>query len=346
MMLEEVPAARLEALAEAAEAYVYDAFGQRLELAPVAPTNLPHFVTDRYRMWQGSLNGRTLLLIAIRDMRPGQGATADYLKHRDLVHRTLDVDLVLLLLDHAPNAIRRQMMDRKIGFIAAGAQLYVPEAFLDLRERAPAFAIAHADRISPTTQFLLLAIMKRHILKDGRVLDGCNLTELAEALHVSIMSISRTLDELEGIQLAKAHHVGRQRRLHMLLGGRELWHAVQAQLSSPVRKVRVVSSSEGSTIGPLAGESALAYYTMLAPPRIETHAVLAASWKRLEEMQSLGPATALDDDRVEVQTWTYDPNILAESGVIDRLSLYLSVRGNPDERVAQAAEELLETFEW
>ena len=85
---------------------------------------------------------------------------------------------------------------------------------------------------------------------------------------------------------------------------------------------------------------------MLAPPRIETHAVLAASWKRLEEMQSLGPATAFDDDRVEVQTWTYDPNILAESGVIDRLSLYLSVRGNSDERVAQAAEELLETFEW
>ena len=145
MVLEEVPAARLEALAEAAEAYVFDAFGQRLELAPVAPTNLPHFVTDRYRMWQGSLNGRTLLLIAIRDMRPGQGVTADYLKHRDLVHRTLDVDIVLLLLDHAPNAIRRQMMDRKIGFIAAGAQLYVPEAFLDLRERAPAFAVAHAD---------------------------------------------------------------------------------------------------------------------------------------------------------------------------------------------------------
>lgn len=346
MVLDDVPAARLEALAEAAEAYVYDAFGQRLELAPAVPSNLPHFITDRYRMWQGSLNGRTLLLMAIRDMRPGQGATTDYLKHRDLVHRTLDVDLILLLLGHAPNAVRRQMMDRKIGFIAAGAQLYVPEAFLDLRERAPAFAIAHVDRISPTTQFLLLAIMQRHIIKDGRMLDGCNLTELAEALHVSIMSVSRTLDELEGMELAKAHHIGRQRRLHMLLGGRELWHAVQAQLSSPVRKVRVVSNPEGGAIGPLAGESALANYTMLAPPRIETHAALAASWKRLEQMQSLRAATAFDDDRIEVQTWTYDPNILAEGGVIDRLSLYLSVRGNPDERVAQAAEELLETFEW
>jgi hypothetical protein len=60
----------------------------------------------------------------------------------------------------------------------------------------------------------------------------------------------------------------------------------------------------------------------------------------------LRPATAFDDERVEVQTWTYDPRILASNGVVDRLSLYLSVRGSPDERVAQAAEELLETFEW
>jgi hypothetical protein len=149
-MLERVPEARLEALAEAAEAYVDDAFGQRLGLVPVAPTNLPHFILDRYAIWQGSLNGRTLLLMAIKEiLPPGSGATAQYLKHRDLVQRELGADLVLLLLDRAPNAIRRQMVDRKIGFIAPGAQLYVPEAFLDLRERAPAFAIASAASDQP-----------------------------------------------------------------------------------------------------------------------------------------------------------------------------------------------------
>ena len=148
-MLERVPEARLEALAEAAEAYVDDTFGERLGLVPVAPTNLPHFIIDRYAIWQGSLNGRTLLLMAIKEiLPPGSGATAQYLKHRDLVQRELGADLVLLLLDRAPNAIRRQMVDRKIGFIASGAQLYVPEAFLDLRERAPAFAIASAASIS------------------------------------------------------------------------------------------------------------------------------------------------------------------------------------------------------
>lgn len=340
-MLERVPEARLEALAEAAEAYVDDTFGERLGLVPVAPTNLPHFIIDRYAIWQGSLNGRTLLLMAIKEiLPPGSGATAQYLKHRDLVQRELGADLVLLLLDRAPNAIRRQMVDRKIGFIASGAQLYVPEAFLDLRERAPAFAIASAASISPTTQFLLLAIMQ------GRGLGDLNLTELADDLGVSIMSISRTLDELEALQLAKAHHVGRQRRLHMLLRGQKLWEAVQAQLQSPVRKVRVVYAQDGEKIGPLAGTSALARYTMLAPPRTETRAILAASWKSLAVADTLRPATAFDDERIEVQTWTYDPRILARNGVIDPLSLYLSVRGNPDERVAQAAEELLEPFEW
>ena len=340
-MLERVPEARLEALAEAAEAYVDDTFGERLGLVPVAPTNLPHFIIDRYAIWQGSLNGRTLLLMAIKEiLPPGSGATAQYLKHRDLVQRELGADLVLLLLDRAPNAIRRQMVDRKIGFIASGAQLYVPEAFLDLRERAPAFAIASAASISPTTQFLLLAIMQ------GRGLGDLNLTELADDLGVSIMSISRTLDELEALQLAKAHHVGRQRRLHMLLRGQKLWEAVQAQLQSPVRKVRVVCAQDGEKIGPLAGTSALARYTMLAPPRTETRAILAASWKSLAVADTLRPATAFDDERIEVQTWTYDPRILARNGVIDPLSLYLSVRGSPDERVAQAAEELLETFEW
>jgi DNA-binding MarR family transcriptional regulator len=340
-MLETVPEARLKALADAAEAYVEDAFGQRLGLVPVAPTNLPHFILDRYAIWQGSLSGRPLLLMAIREnLPPGSGVTAQYLKHREMVRHQLGAELVLLLLGRVPSAIRRQMMERKIGFITPGAQLYVPEALLDLRERAPVFALVHADRISPTTQFLLLAILQ------GRTLNGLNLTELADELHVSVMSLSRTLDELEALQLAKAHHFGRQRRLRMVLHGRELWNAVQSQLQSPVRKVREVCALDGDVIGPFAGTTALARYTMLAPPRVKTRAVLAAHWKNLQATQSLRPATAFDDERVEVQTWTYDPRILTSNGVVDRLSLYLSVRGSPDERVAQAAEELLETCTW
>lgn len=341
VVLDTILDARLEALAEAAETYVDEAFGAQLALVPIAPKTLPHFILDRYRLWQGQLQGRTILVMAFREvLPPGSGATAQYLKHRDLVRRELGADLVLLLLDRAPNIIRRQMMERKIGFLAPGAQIYVPEAFLDLRERAPTFAIAHGESISPTTQMLIIALLLHKVTEDG------NLTELANEMSVSIMSLSRTLDELEALQLAKAHHVGRQRRLHMLFGGRELWDRIQARLQSPLRKVRIVSAANGAEIGLLAGESALAHYTMLGEPQVETRAILGASWKRIEADYALKPATPFDDDRVEVQTWTYDPVPLAEKGFVDRLSLYLSIRNAPDERVAQAADELLETFSW
>jgi hypothetical protein len=95
MMLERITDARLEALAEAAETYVDEAFGEHLALIPIAPKALPHFILDRYSMWQGQLQGRNILLMAIREVLPtGSGATAQYLKHRDLVRRELGADLV------------------------------------------------------------------------------------------------------------------------------------------------------------------------------------------------------------------------------------------------------------
>jgi hypothetical protein len=47
-----------------------------------------------------------------------------------------------------------------------------------------------------------------------------------------------------------------------------------------------------------------------------------------------------------IETWTYDPRLLARDGFVDPLSLYLSVRHSRDERVAQAADRLLEPFGW
>jgi DNA-binding MarR family transcriptional regulator len=338
MLLGNTSDEHLQALAEAAEAYVQHSFGQRLNLKPSTPSSLPHFVLDRYKLWQGTLNGRSVALMAVRE--PRQGATSDYLKHRDLVRQRLGADLSLLLIDQVPNAIRRQMIERKIGFLAPGTQLYIPEALLDIRERTPFISSAPTDHISPTTQMVLLAALQ------GRALVGSKMTEIAARLKVSPMSMSRTLDELEALQLAKPHCIGRQRHLNLSVTGRELWDSVRDQLQSPVRKTRMVSGRIDVLDAPLAGESALARYTMLAAPRRQCRAVLSLRWKALEKAHSLKSATIFDDDQIEIQTWTYDPTILAKNGVIDRLSLYLAVRKSPDERVAQASEELLETMEW
>ncbi len=308
-------------------------------LEPVAGAGLAHFLHDRYRIWQGQLNGEPALLVAIR--APGHGATTEFIKHRDLLRRQLGIRLVLLLLEHVPTVIRRQMVERQIGFLAPGAQLYVPEALLDLRERTPTRAPTANAQFGPTTQVLILASLLGEDLNDG------NLTHLAERFQVAIMSMSRTLDELEALQIAKAHHVGRQRRLQFVVRDRELWQAVEGRLQSPVRKVRTVRGNLPDDVAPRAGESALAHYTMLAEPRFPHRAIPAARWKRLQQSLELKVGFDFDgDDRAELQTWSYDPRVLSQEPVVDRLSLHLSMRHDPDERVAQAAQQLLQPFGW
>ena len=39
-------------------------------------------------------------------------------------------------------------------------------------------------------------------------------------------------------------------------------------------------------------------------------------------------------------------SLLAEDGALDRLSLYLSMRGDPDERVQAALNDMLEAVKW
>jgi hypothetical protein len=47
-----------------------------------------------------------------------------------------------------------------------------------------------------------------------------------------------------------------------------------------------------------------------------------------------------------VEVWSYPPKATADGPVVDRLSLYLSLRGTADERVEVALNQLLEDMKW
>jgi DNA-binding MarR family transcriptional regulator len=341
LMLDQKTDSALDALAIEAEAYLDEAFALNLGLAPTVPLGLPHYLLDRYRLWQGQLNGEPLLVVAMREHILGRAATHQFIKHRDTLRAELGAKVVLLLLDHVSTAIRRQMVERHIGFIAPGAQLYIPEALIDLRERTRGPRATPGDHLSPTAQLLIIATLL------GDDLGQANQTALAERYDVAIMSVSRALDELEASGLAEPRTAGRNRRLHLILNGAELWRAVESRLQSPVRKVRTVRGVLPDDVAPLAGESALAHYTMLAEPRIAQRALAAAQWKTVQSTFLLKVGFDFDDrDRIELETWRYDPRTLARTDVVDPISLYLSARHDPDERIVQAAQQLLEPFGW
>ena len=53
------------------------------------------------------------------------------------------------------------------------------------------------------------------------------------------------------------------------------------------------------------------------------------------------------DARFELEIWHYIPSLLNDKNeVVDTLSLFLSLREEPDERVQVALKELMEKFQW
>lgn len=51
-------------------------------------------------------------------------------------------------------------------------------------------------------------------------------------------------------------------------------------------------------------------------------------------------------DAIAVQIWRYIPNMLAKEKIVDPLSLWLSLKDNPDDRIQMALSDSEENFLW
>ncbi len=159
------------------------------------------------------------------------------------------------------------------------------------------------------------------------------------------MSVGRAFDDLVTVRLAEAEKHGKERHIRFKVGGLQLLEAAHDYLRSPVRAVKFV---KGNLVGaPLktAGESALAKLTDLSRPRMDAYAVAASNWKAIARDHGLVETDRYDADYM-VETWSYDPAGLSDGPTVDPLSLHAQFKNNNDERVAAAAERLLEGLPW
>lgn len=234
---------------------------------------------------------------------------------------------------------RSRLIGQGVPFIVPGNQLYVPDLAIDLREHFRAPRHRQADGLSPAAQTVLF----HHILHPDRNVTTPSL--LAERLHYSAMSIGRAFDDLVAAGLAETVRHGKERRIHFKAEGRPLLEEAMPRLRSPVRSLKFVRGDEFSAHLKLAGETALSHLTELGSPRIDTFAVAASDWKAISQTADLAE-TDRDEANCIIETWSYDPAALSDTHTVDGLSLYAQFRDHRDERVAIAAERLLENLSW
>ena len=298
---------------------------------------LPLFLRDDYAFFCAEILNHACLFMVDRNSQ--QRSPATIRKHMDRVESRWS-GAVIYVRDGMTSYNRDRLIRGAVPFVVPGNQMYLPMLAIDLREHFRAARRVPAI-FSPATQVVFL-----HMLYTGS--DGhWTPTMLAEELGYTAMSMSRAFDQLESARIADVSRQGRRRVLTLGEAPKAAWDAAQQQLRSPVaRRVYVPADEMAWPEELLAGESALAEHSMLAPPRRPAVAMDAKRWKRLQETRPLYALDEWDSEAVVVELWSYPPNQFGSDRAVDKLSLWLSLRGTDDERVEGALEEMLEGIAW
>lgn len=297
---------------------------------------LPLYLRERYQLYQTEILGLDLLLMVdneIEEQSPGNIG-----KHFEQVCAYFNRAVVYVRF-RLSSTIRSRLIARKIPFIVPGNQLYLPDLGIDLREHMKRVRKKQVT-LSPATQALIL-----HVLLHNES-DKLSPSDAAQRLGYSRMTLSRAFNELEALDIGEHSSAGKWRCLHFTEKSKALWEKALPFMTTPVKKRIFVASSATPTKAQVAGLSALGRYTMLADPKLPVFAISDAvqitSWRQIQGTIQEEP----EPWSVEIELWKYSPGLLSQGNVVDRLSLYLSLRDHTDERIQKALDALLGGMAW
>jgi hypothetical protein len=218
--------------------------------------------------------------------------------------------------------------------------MYLPMLGIDLREHFKKLR-TETHKFSPSTQALVI-----YVLLHGTTKKIFTPAEMAGRLGYSAMTMTRAFDELESVDLGNIFLDGRERCARFAESAKDTWAKAQPFLRSPVKKRLHIEPLNANPHGLSAGLTALADYTMLAEPANPVIALSGEDWKSLKQRQQVNEFPSPEPEALEIEVWSYTPSLFAKGEVVDRLSLYLSLKESQDERVEAALEEMMKGMQW
>ena len=297
---------------------------------------MPFFLRNMYSFFQVSILGTPCVVMVPKE--DVEQTPAIICKHiRQLQKKWAHAVLYANKKISAYN--RKRLIEHKVPFVVPGNQMYLPPLGVDLREHFKTIIEARS-KLRPSTQIAFLYALTRDY---GQ---GVTPKALAERLGYAPMSMTRAFDELESAELGQVTMEGRQRVLRLTRDRKALWEEALNFLRSPVKKrlwVRLVSIRHP---GVEAGLTALARYSALTGPANPVFAMDSQAWREAGNSSGVIKLPIPEPDACRLEIWSYSPDLLAENGVADPFSLYLSLKGTDDERVESALEEMMEQFQW
>ncbi|MDO9557519.1 MAG: helix-turn-helix domain-containing protein [Coriobacteriia bacterium] len=296
---------------------------------------LPAYLTGQYDFFDGTVGDVHILFLHSAE-EPVPSAAK---KHERALQQKW-TGPVAFVFERITPRIRQRMVSEGLSFVVPGNQVYLPALGVNLRERYQT-RVQTTDRLRPSAQVLFLHVLANHSPASGTP------SGLARRLGYTAMAMGQALNQLEDAKLVTVHKEGRERLFELAGEPADLWLQAQPLLASPVsRRHYVVGVAPTGHKGLAAGLSALATYSALAQPTVPVVALDRITTKGLLDARGVQELPTVDEADLEVEVWSYKPGTLSEGPAVDRLSLYLSLRDDTDERVHSALDEMMRGVTW
>jgi len=316
--------------------YIKEVFGLDLYVEPLPKeqTNkLPLYLANEYEFVTGKFLNINVILAQKKTNEP-LTVIRYKIQFRTLT-RVFNCPVILVLPDMEAYK-RNRLIQQKINFVIDGKQIFLPGLLLDIKEYN--LKVDKNDFLTPAAQCVLLY----HLQKES--LNNCTYQQIAEKVNYPYLSITRATEILQKLGLCTVN----TSKLKIIIfeeDKKALWQKAQAYLRTPVLRTVYYNRILNEDMCYISDINALAHYTNINP---EKEVQLAVSQ---DELKNILVPEEIEyprdyDCKYSVQIWRYNPKILAVNGLVDPLSLYLSLNWSTDERVKIALEQLIEIQKW
>jgi hypothetical protein len=325
-------------LLEKAERYLRRIAGDIQPFSLESVGSLPLLLRERYQLCRARLFGREWLLALEADGWDA-GTPSEYRNQADQLANKAGGQVVLVL-PSISSTVRNRMVQMNVPFIVPDSQIFLPVAMINLQEIHGSVSPGKSESLSPAAQLLIL----HQILRGG--LDAMSSKQVAAELGYSKMAISKARTELEINKLCVIVRKGKEIQTRFNPSVQALWKEVLPLMRTPVGKRHWIQWKGPVAGARLAGISALARVSDLADDAIQTYALPKMTFRNLLEKGKVHGCPDRHEAHARIEAWNYNPSLLADAPAVDPLSLYLSLRADPDERVQSAMSSMMEDLAW
>lgn len=237
---------------------------------------------------------------------------------------------VLYYFDSLDFNKRERLMAQGVFFVVGKKYVYMPGIMINSRNATK----EKAKDLTAVAQYLLLYHLQ------GRSLELMSAREMESLLPYKYVTITLAMQVLVDLDICKILvDDDKTKRLHFTDSGRALYERILPLLMNPVKKSFYCDDVQAEFA--ISGINALSRYTMLAPERMQT---LAVEEKRVNLKAKDTPFIGMNpwDGTYRVEIWKYPP--IAKDGVVDKLSLALTLMSDEDPRVQKELKQMIETL--